>query len=202
MGADTATPGIDPEGSPTLTGTLLPADRRVKRDLATPRRLGSRPGRTRPPTLSRRHHRIGGREVVEEGFVGPRAGRVRRRAEAGCCGRETQVGGNLSEDRRAPVCHVGTGRLDHGDHLHRAPAMRTAQRSHCVDLADQARPRSADLQWRLVGGLGGRLHHGGGPEEAVVPAVAARPIGVPAIEERGLLVGIRDVGAYLGEEVQ
>ena len=33
-------------------------------------------------------------------------------------------------------------------------------------------------------------------------AVASRAIGVPAIEERGLLVGVRDVGIHLGQEVQ
>jgi hypothetical protein len=92
-----------------LTGTRPPADRRVKRDLATPGRLGARPRRTRPPTLSLRHHRIGGREVVEEGFVGPLAGLVSRqsigrvgwRSEAGRCGGEPQVLEDLPDDRRA-----------------------------------------------------------------------------------------------------
>ncbi len=81
-----------------------------------------------------------------ERFVGPLAGRVSRpaigrvgrRAKAGRCGGEPQVGQNPPDDRRAPVCRlpvaaatqtgVGTGRLDHGDHLHRTPATRTEER--------------------------------------------------------------------------
>jgi hypothetical protein len=113
VAAGTAEPGTEKpiqgqntRANPTLTGTLPPADRRVNRDLATPGRLGSRPRRTRPPTLSLRHRPIGGREVVEEGFGGPRARRVshqavgwvRQRAEAGRCGGEAQVGEDLPDE--------------------------------------------------------------------------------------------------------
>ena len=58
----------------------------------------------RPPLHD---HRIEDREVVNERFVGPFAGRVSRqaiglvggRAEAGGCGGEAQVGKDLPEDR-------------------------------------------------------------------------------------------------------
>jgi hypothetical protein len=39
-------------------------------------------------------------------------------------------------------------------------------------------------------------------EEAGLLAVASRPIGVPSIEERRLLVRIGDVGAHLGKKIQ
>ena len=139
-------------------------------------------------------------EVVKEGFVGPLArllsGQgiwwVGWRAELASCGGEAQVIEDLPDDGRA---------LDHGDHLHRAPAMRTEERIDLVDVTNQARPRAADLQGCSSGFIGDRFCPFGLPEQAVPPAVTACPpvcvhrtgrIGVPAIEERGLLVGIRD----------
>ncbi len=79
---------------------------------------------------------MGDGEVIKERFVRPFPGRVWWRAKAGRCGRKAQVIEDLPDDRWA---------LNHGDHLHRAPATRTEQRIDLVDLTNQARPRSADL---------------------------------------------------------
>jgi hypothetical protein len=51
---------------------------------------------------------------------------------------------DLPDDRRPPICRVGTGRLDPGDHLPRAPAARTLERIHFGDLRDEASKRSAE----------------------------------------------------------
>ena len=50
--------------------------------------------------------------------------------------------------------------------------------------------------------MGAWVRRLGAPEEPVLLPIATRAIGVPAVEERGLLVRIGDVGAHLGEEVQ
>ena len=55
---------------------------------------------------------------------------------------------DLPDDCRTPVCRVGTGRLNHGEHLHRPAALGTEQRIDLGDWADQMRPRAADLQKR------------------------------------------------------
>jgi hypothetical protein len=95
------------------------------------------------------------------------------------------------------------GRLfAYGDDLHGPAAARTEQRIDLVDLAEQTRPGPPGFQWHPTTLLGHGLHRGSLPEEPVPLPVASRPIGVPAVEERGLLVGIGDVGAHLGEEVQ
>jgi hypothetical protein len=49
---------------------------------------------------------------------------------------------------------------------------------------------------------GGCVRPAGVAEESVLLPIASRPMGVPAIEDRRLLVRVRDVGAHLGEEVQ
>jgi len=100
---------------------------------------------------------------------------------------------NLPDDR---------GALDHGDDLHRPAAPRTEQRINLVDLTDQTRPRATDFQRRPRLPIGSWFLHAGLLEEAVSLAIPPGPVGVPAIEERGLLVGVRDVGAHLGQEVQ
>jgi len=72
-------------------------------------------------------------------FVGPLAGllsgqgiwRVGWRAEMRRCGGETQVIEDLPDDGRA---------LDHGDHLHRAPATRIEERIDLVHHPDKAGP--------------------------------------------------------------
>jgi hypothetical protein len=78
-----------------------------------------------------------------ERFVGPLARRVSRltpgriggRPEARRSGGEAQMGEDLPDDRRPPVCRVGTGRLNDGKDLHR-PAAGSEERIHLVDLAD------------------------------------------------------------------
>lgn len=146
-------------------------------------------------------HRIGDRQVIQEGFVGPLArlvshggiGQVRRRAEAGRCGRVAEMIEDLPDDRRA--------RADCDD-FHRPTALRTEQRIDLVDLPNQARPRSVDLQGCSRAFSGYRFRPFGFAEETVLPAVTPCPIGVPTVEERGLLVGVRDVGTHLIQEVQ
>jgi hypothetical protein len=65
----------------------------------------------------------------------------------------------------------------------------------------EAGPRAADLLGCSSRFIGDRRRPFGFPEQAVPPAVPPGPIGVPAVEERGLLVRIGDLGAHLGQEV-
>jgi hypothetical protein len=112
---------------------------------------GVRDEAPRPPL---RDQRIGDGKVVKERFVGLLArlvsgqviGRVGWRAGAGRCGGEAQVGEDLPDDRRT---------LDDGDDFHRPAALGTEQRIDLVDLADQARPRSAHLQGSPIALIGG-----------------------------------------------
>jgi len=99
---------------------------------------------------------------------------------------------DLPDDRRP---------LDPGDHLHRAAAARTQEGIDLVHLPDEAGPGAADLTGRPIVRAGDWVRRLGFREEPVPLAVAPHPIGVPAIEEHGLLVRIRDVGTHLGEEV-
>ena len=109
------------------------------------------------------------------------------------------MGENLPDDRRA---------LDDGDDLHPPPATRTEERIDLVDLADEAGPSrlrasrepqpnastqagAADLQGRPVVRAGEWVRRFGFREQPVLLAVAPRAIGVPAVEERGLLVRVR-----------
>jgi len=124
-----------------LTGTLPPADRRVKRDLATPGAwaLGrDAPGRPRSRyaitgSEAGRSSRRGFVASSAERFGGPRArrvshqavGRVGRRAEAGRCGGEAQVG--EASSRAQPSGSAG-----------RPPAARSRRsRSSCPRNADR-----------------------------------------------------------------
>ena len=99
----------------------------------------------------------------------------------------------MPDDRRA---------FDRGQDLQRAAAAGTEQRIHLVDVADQARPRTAHLQGSPIALSGGWVRRRGVPEEPVLLPIPTRAIGVPAVEEGGLLVRLGDVGAHLGEEIQ
>jgi hypothetical protein len=88
---------------------------------------------------------------------------------------------DLPDDRRTPVCRVGTGRLNHGNDFHGSAAMGTEQRIDLVDLTNQARPsrlsstqaRSADLQGRPGNRAGDWVRRFGFREEPVPLAVAS-----------------------------
>jgi len=82
---------------------------------------GNRPGAKAPL----HDQRIGDGEVVRERFIGPLAGRVGRRAKAGRCGGEPQVGEDLPDDRRA---------LDDGDDLHAMGLWKAFCISLCVSF--------------------------------------------------------------------
>lgn len=92
------------------------------------------------------------------------------------------------------------GSVNKGDDSHGAATLRVTPRIRLINLADQPGPGSADVQRRSVLPRGNP--HVGVPEEPVLLPIASPAIRVPAVEECGLLVGIGDVGAHLGEEVQ
>jgi hypothetical protein len=85
---------------------------------------------------------------------------------------------------------------------HCAPAAGAEERIHLIDLADEASPGAADLQGCPMVRAREWVRRSGFREEPVLPAVAPRPVRVPAIEERGLLVDIGDLGGHLRQEVQ
>lgn len=92
--------------------------------------------------------------------------------------------------------------LGHGDPPHRGLAAGAEGRVHLIDLADEASPGAADRQGRPLVRARDWVRRFGFREQAVPPAVAPRPVRVPAIEERGLLVDIGDLGGHLRQEVQ
>jgi hypothetical protein len=61
--------------------------------------------------------------------------------------------------------------LDHGDDLHRAPAVRTQERVQIVHLLDEAGPGAVDLQGRPMVHAGDWVRSFGFGEEPVLPAV-------------------------------
>ena len=70
-------------------------------------------------------------------------------------------------------------------------------RVHLVHYPDKAGPGLPDGKGRRLVGCGGR-GTGCSAQVSLLP-VAARPIGIPAVKDRGLLMRIRDVGARRGE---
>ncbi len=162
---------------------------------------GGRARSTRPRACRLRHHRIGEREVVKDGFIRPLTRRVRRQAP-GQLGRRPEFRGDGGEPQMLQDLSNDCRAFDHGDDLHGPAAARTDQRVHVIDLADQAGPGSANLQGRSSAFGANRFRPFGFPPQAVALAIAPRPIGVPAIEEGGLLVGVGDVGAMLDQEAR
>ncbi len=181
-----ADPWRKPRGTVTSAGTVPgtggECQAQLVPDVPDLGRPGGRPGQSGPRALRSRHPLVNDGEVVTARFVRPRAGWGSRhairlaggRSEAGPDGWQAKASENPLDDRRP---------LDHGEDLHRAPAARTDQRIHLVDLANQPRPRSADLQGCPIVPGGDWARCLGFREELVALAVASRPIGVPAIEE-------------------
>jgi hypothetical protein len=92
---------------------------------------------------------------------------------------------DLLDDRRA---------VDQGDDFHSPAAMGTEQRIDLVDLTNQARPRSEDLQARPMVRARDWVRRFGIREQPVLLAVALRAIGVPLLEKCWGLTGLSDVG--------
>ncbi len=128
--------------------------RAVKRQTAGAALARGGAGQASPGAFRSRHHRIGDGEVIEAGFVGPVAGGVIRVTPGGIGGRP-EAEGYGGEPQMVQDLPDNRGALDDGDDLHRAPAARTDQRIHLVDLADQARPGPPSLQRCILVPLGG-----------------------------------------------
>ena len=107
MTAETAEPGTATTGNAKMTGRLLPAEGRVKRNVAGPEAGEDQRGQTRPSAPAIQDKKgIGDGEVVKGRFVGPLAelvsrqsiGRVGWRAEMGRCDGEAQVLEDLPDE--------------------------------------------------------------------------------------------------------
>lgn len=113
--AGTAEPGTlccepDIDGDASIGGMVGQAEFRIRGASGTPGVTDQLP----MPLLY--DHRIGDGEVVKERIVGPLAGLVGWRSEAGRCAGETQMGEDSPDDHQA---------LDEGEDFHRVPAARS-----------------------------------------------------------------------------
>ncbi len=92
--------------------------------------------------------------------------------------------------------------LNHSNHARHPTAARAEQRIHLVPLLDPACPRTPHGQSCSILCYRRTRHSPRVPMASLLCPVAARPVGVPTIEEGRLLVDIRDVRAHLREEVE